>query len=66
MIPINESDVVIMIRVGQFFTAKWRKRLGRSGRLPTLLQMKKQGIPPEIAVAMLYGTGSPPPYKEAP
>jgi hypothetical protein len=63
LIPINESDMIIMIRVGQFFTAKWRKRLERVGHVKVLQQMRKQGIPAEIAVAMLCVT---PQQKETP
>jgi hypothetical protein len=43
-----------MVRIGQYFTAKWRDRLAESGHQVVTAQMRKQGIPPEVAVAVLY------------
>lgn len=54
MIPLHEDDTTVMIRIGQYFTAKWRQRLVESGPSVVAAQMRKQGIPPEIAVAVLY------------
>jgi len=54
LIPLHESDTTVMVRIGQYFTAKWRQRLAESGPSVVAAQMRKQGIPPEIAVAVLY------------
>jgi len=40
--------------VGRWFMDKWQDRLEKAGRDKVLTQMKKQGIPAEIAVALLY------------
>ena len=48
--PINPAAV------GAWFMTKWRQRRGESGVLTTAKQMRKQGIPLEVALFVLCGT----------
>lgn len=44
-----------MIAIAQYFTNKWRQRATGTGHFMAAKQMRKQGIPIEMALLILFG-----------
>lgn len=52
---VGDLDVFDGIHVARWFMSKWRSRLREATTFTVALQMKKQGIPIELALLALVG-----------
>ena len=50
----SDSSCYPATKIGEFFIRKYQARLAKSGQAAVLKQLQKQGVPPEIATALLY------------